>query len=234
MPVVDFSSDSKNNNVAVDNATNRADATDTAAAAGSSSSVVDTASLMENILPGNASLTVPTTSLHLAKLALDPSEAGEFLALPCFFSLAINKYFVCCSGLSLEQISKSLSYFCLFLVMSVDAEPSRDETERQQLENEKAALLQEERRERGTFDCVCVVVFVCGCMFGVQATTIKLFVIDFHSSNPLMYLPSPIIYFIFSHQACLTCLSAAMVVTVPGAESNLTCFLLAPVASSRP
>eukprot|EP01032_Pedospumella_encystans_P007858 gene7858-9370_t len=112
VPVVDFSSDNnKNNNVTADKATNKVDIDITSAstsAAESSSSVVDTGSLMENILPGNASLTVPTTSLHLAKLALHPSDA--------------------------------------------DAEPSRDETERQQLENEKAALLQEERRERGMSD----------------------------------------------------------------------------------
>ena len=44
--------------------------------------------------------------------------------------------------------------------MTTEAEPSRDETERQQLENEKAALLQEERRERGKND-LWIVYFAC-------------------------------------------------------------------------
>lgn len=80
---MDFSDNKKVNNnngptsaivSAVDD-TNRT----TSATTGTAETSVDTASslmeniLPENILPGNASLTVPTTSLHLAKLALDPT-----------------------------------------------------------------------------------------------------------------------------------------------------------------
>lgn len=71
VPIVDLFENTNNNN-------NNNKATVTPAAATSTSVSLETTNLMENILPGNASLTVPTTSLHLAKLALEPSttEAG--------------------------------------------------------------------------------------------------------------------------------------------------------------